>query len=229
MTHSELFPLPHQEGAGGPRAGCAVRALRLCGNAQGVCADLVLHPLGAENEAGPSASQSPDLGDMWRYGCPESLDWDSDFESWTESEGTSSTEQCEHHVESLAPDVMGQDQSGEKMSLFLEDWELGRVALSCHIAVDMLCQEMQEAWQLGCCCHEARCHSKESLFSHSGRVVTEWRRDVEWCWLVTFPSIFDTVKHGVPLERGCSFLSFEPPCCVNSSEFGRMPRHFSKA
>ena len=37
--HSELFLLPHQEGAGGPRAGSAVRALRLCGNAQGVCAD----------------------------------------------------------------------------------------------------------------------------------------------------------------------------------------------
>ena len=39
VTHSELFLLPQQEGAGGPRAGSAVRALRLCGNAQGVCAD----------------------------------------------------------------------------------------------------------------------------------------------------------------------------------------------
>ena len=29
--------------------------------------------------------------------------------------------------------------------LFLEDWELVKVALSCHIALDMLCQEMHEA------------------------------------------------------------------------------------
>ena len=34
-------------------------------------------------------------------------------------EGTSSSE-CEHNVESLAPSVMRQDQSGEKNSLFLE-------------------------------------------------------------------------------------------------------------
>ena len=65
--------------------------------------------------------------------------------SWTESEGTSSSEQCEHNVESLALNVMEPDQSGEKISLFLEDWELASVALSCHIALDMLCQEMREA------------------------------------------------------------------------------------
>ena len=41
--------------------------------------------------------------------------------------------------------LSGQDQSGEKISLFLEDWELARVALSCHIALVMLCQEMHEA------------------------------------------------------------------------------------
>ena len=41
--------------------------------------------------------------------------------------------------ESLAPDVMVQDESGEKSSLCLEDWELARVALSFHIALDMLC------------------------------------------------------------------------------------------
>ena len=27
---------------------------------------------------------------------------------------------------------------GDKVSLFLEDWELARVALSCHVALDML-------------------------------------------------------------------------------------------
>ena len=106
------------------------------------CALTGLPPLAAEGEAGSSGSQSPDLGDTWKYGCPKCPDWDSDVEAWTESEGTSS--QCQHNVENLALNVMGQDQSGEKMSLFLEDWELARVALSCHIALDMLCQEMHE-------------------------------------------------------------------------------------
>ena len=31
-----------------------------------------LHLLAAESEAGSSGSQSPDLGNMWRYGCPKS-------------------------------------------------------------------------------------------------------------------------------------------------------------
>ena len=34
--------------------------------------------------------------------------------------------------------------SGDKMSLFLQDWELAKVAKSCHMALDMLCQEMYE-------------------------------------------------------------------------------------
>ena len=34
---------------------------------------------------------------------------------------------------------------GDKISLFLKDWKLAKVALSCHMALDMLCQEMQEA------------------------------------------------------------------------------------
>ena len=37
---------------------------------------------------------------------------------------------------------------GDKVSLFLMDRELARVASSCHIALDMLCQEMREALQL---------------------------------------------------------------------------------
>ena len=93
-------------------------------------------------------------GDMCRYGCPQkSPDWDGDVESWTESEGTSSSsEQCEHYVESLAPKAIGQDQSGELISLFLEDWELARVVLSCHMAPGLVCARtcMHEAWQLGC-------------------------------------------------------------------------------
>ena len=49
----------------------------------------------------------------------KSPDWDSDVESWIESEGASSSELCEHNVESLAINVIVQNWSGEKMSLFL--------------------------------------------------------------------------------------------------------------
>ena len=48
----------------------------------------------------------------------KSLDWDSDAESWTESEGTTSSELRSHALQ-----VIGQNWSGEKISLFLEDWE----------------------------------------------------------------------------------------------------------
>ena len=38
----------------------------------------------------------------------------------------------EHNVGNLAIEVVGQNWSGEVISLFLEDWEVGRVAPSCH-------------------------------------------------------------------------------------------------
>ena len=79
------------------------------------CARIGLHLLAAEDEAGdgsavlgtkrahstrvgwcaPSRVRSPELGGVWKYGCPKSPDWGSDVESWTESERTCSSEQCE--------------------------------------------------------------------------------------------------------------------------------------
>ena len=40
-------------------------------------------------------------------------------------------------------EVIGQG-SGEVGALFLEDWEFGRVALSCHMTMDFLCQDMRD-------------------------------------------------------------------------------------
>ena len=70
------------------------------------CALIDLHLLAADHEAGSSGSQSPDLGDMWKYSCPKSRGWEGDVESWTGSEDTSS-EQCEHNAESRALSVPG--------------------------------------------------------------------------------------------------------------------------
>ena len=51
---------------------------------------------------------------------------------------------CMSNNECRAIEVIGQDWSSEVVTLFLEDWELGRVALSCHMARDVLCQERRE-------------------------------------------------------------------------------------
>ena len=54
-------------------------------------------------------------------------------------------EEYGHNNECLAIEVIGQDWSSEVVPLFLEGSELGRVALSCHTAMDLLCQEMRNA------------------------------------------------------------------------------------
>ena len=35
--------------------------------------------------------------------------------------------------------VIGLHGSGDKMSLFVQDWKLAKVELNCHIVLDMLC------------------------------------------------------------------------------------------
>ena len=42
--------------------------------------------------------------------------------------------------------VVGLQGPGDKISLFLQDWEVAKVAPSCHTALDMLCHETHEAW-----------------------------------------------------------------------------------
>ena len=98
------------------------------------CAVIHLHFLAAEGEAGSVGSQSHDLGDVWRYGCPKSPEWIS---LCSASETSLGCEVYEHNNECRATEVIGQDWSREVVALFLEDWELGRVALSCHMNMDL--------------------------------------------------------------------------------------------
>ena len=65
--------------------------------------------------------------------------------SCSASETTCGCEEYEHNNECWATEVVGQDWSSEVAALFLEDWELRRVALSCHMTMDLLCQEMRDA------------------------------------------------------------------------------------
>ena len=90
------------------------------------CALDGLHLFGSRGEAGSRGGQSPDLGDMRRQGCPKSLEWIS---SCSASETSLGCEVYEHNNVCWATEVIGQDWSNEVVSLFLEDWKLGRVAL----------------------------------------------------------------------------------------------------
>ena len=65
--------------------------------------------------------------------------WVGDEGGWTEGECTL--------YEVYVHEAIEQDWSSEVVFLLLEDWELARVALSCHMALDLLCQEMREACQ----------------------------------------------------------------------------------
>ena len=107
------------------------------------CALTGLHVMAEENALRSDGDSSLDLGDMWRYACSKSPLWSSNGVEWAGSEA--SLESCEHNVGNLAIEVVGQNWSGEAISLFLEDREVGRAALSCHLSMDLLCQEMRDA------------------------------------------------------------------------------------
>ena len=53
---------------------------------------------------------------------------------------------CEHNAWNLFLVVVEQSRSRMLVDSFVEDEELGRTALSCHLSTDLLCQEMQAAW-----------------------------------------------------------------------------------
>ena len=50
----------------------------------------------------------------------------------------------ENNVGNGALFAIGLHRSGDAIALFLQDWEVAKVALGCHIALDMLCQELPD-------------------------------------------------------------------------------------
>ena len=56
-------------------------------------------------------------------------------------------EECEHSAWNLFVDVVASDSPGTLVDSFLEDEELARTALSCHLSLDFFCQEVHAAWQ----------------------------------------------------------------------------------
>ena len=62
-------------------------------------------------------------------------------EAWKDEQADSSRED---NVGDGALLVIALHRSGDIIALFLQDWEVAKVALSCHIAVDMLRQELRD-------------------------------------------------------------------------------------
>ena len=116
-----------------------------CASAETVkaCALTGLHMMAEEKALWLGSDFSTDQGDMWRNVCPESPEWIS---SGRTSEASCGLEFYEHNVENTAIEVIGEDRSSNVVALFLKGWELGRVALSCHMTMEHLCQEMRDAF-----------------------------------------------------------------------------------
>ena len=109
------------------------------------CALLALHIIAEEGRDG-DGFQVPGLEDEWKMGCPKIPMRESEGEAWSEDEDASSGASREGNTCNDALHVVGLHGLGDKICLFLQDWELAKVALSCHMALDTLCQEMHEVW-----------------------------------------------------------------------------------
>ena len=116
------------------------------------CALRALQIIVEGGRGGEDVCHAPGLGDVWKMSCPKSPMWESEGEAWYEDVSFSSSVSRENNVCNEALHVIGFYGPGDKISLFLQDWELAKVALSCHMALDILYQEMHEAWSRVCRC-----------------------------------------------------------------------------
>ena len=128
---------------------------------------------------------SPDLGEMWKYGCSRSLVWSDDGFEEERSE-----EYCERNVDNLAIEVECQNWPSEVVSLFLEDWEVCRVA-TCQWT--FLCHEGCELRVSGfSSCSSVELSQQQSFFLTVDRLV-RGMEEKERERRVSFDLVFDVV------------------------------------
>ena len=129
-----------------PLFNAGIRTSLVSADVPKMCALIALHGI-AEDGRDDDECHVPGLGDEWKMD-PKSPVWKSEGEAWSEDENVSSSGSREGNVCNDALRVFGLYGPGDKISLFLQDWELAQVALSCRMALDMLCQEMHGPWLL---------------------------------------------------------------------------------
>ena len=141
------------------------------------CALIAVHIIAEEGEGGEDGCHAPDLVSEWNLGCPKSPMWESEGEAWSEDGSMSSSGFRGGNLSNEALHDIGLYGPGDKISLFLKDWELAKVALSCHMALDMLCKEIHEVWWWSML-PRGLLSRHEMPFSHRGRAVTAKERVV---------------------------------------------------
>ena len=118
--------LPSGEGADCPQGAESA-------GAQHLAAWRASPPTGAEEADLPARQRGLQLLHLGWFDGPELKD-----------ESEASEDDQTDNVSNEALCVIGLDGSGDKVSRYLQDWEVAKVALSCHIALDMPCQEVYE-------------------------------------------------------------------------------------
>ena len=78
-------------------------------------------------------------------GLPKEANGRVKGEGKSEDNDASSSGSREGNVCNDALHVIGLHGPGDKISLFLQDWELAKVALSCHMVQDIVPGKMHEA------------------------------------------------------------------------------------
>ena len=93
-----------------PWEGGWIRALHPSRNSESMCLDRSPHD--GWGECPSDGDSSPELRDMWKYGCPKSPVWSSGGDECAGSEGTSSFEDYEHNVDNLALEAFPSTRTG---------------------------------------------------------------------------------------------------------------------
>ena len=81
-------------------------------------------------------------------------------------------------------------ESGDNISFFLHDWEVAKVALGCHMSLDVSCQEMHEVeWRRGWFRFSAGLLSSFlAILIQYAHHVSLWNKrrvsNVSWCLLI---------------------------------------------
>ena len=98
------------------------------------CALVALNVIAEAGRGGEDGCHAPGPGNEWKMGCPKSPIFESEGEAWSEDESVSSSGFREGNVCNDALRVIGLYGPGDKIFLVLQDWELAKMALSCHMA-----------------------------------------------------------------------------------------------
>ena len=131
-----------RDGAGqwdlGPFSNAGIRTPLFSADVLKKCAPIASHLIAEEGRDGENEYHAHGLGDEWNMGCPKNSMCESEGEYWSEGASVSSSGSREGNVGNDALHVIWLYGPGGKISLFLQDWELAEVALSCHMSLDML-------------------------------------------------------------------------------------------